>query len=53
MSNQFGWIDKRRGIRVDAGLVDPNDIHAKTPLREHLADHGNDARRTLFAVKPQ
>jgi integrase len=33
---------ERRGIRVDAGLVDPNAIHAKTPLAEHLADYLRD-----------
>jgi integrase len=30
---------ERRGIRLDAGLVDPNDIHAKIPLRDHLAHY--------------
>jgi hypothetical protein len=29
---------ERRGIRIDAGLVDPADIYAKKPLVEHLAD---------------
>jgi integrase len=30
---------ERRGIRVDAGIVDPSEVHAKTPLAEHLADY--------------
>lgn len=30
---------EKRGIRVDAGLVDPLDVHAKAPLTEHLADY--------------
>jgi site-specific recombinase XerC len=30
---------ERRGIRLDAGLVDPADEHAKRPLAEHLADY--------------
>jgi integrase len=30
---------ERRGIRVDAGLVDASDVHAKRPLAEHLADY--------------
>ncbi len=30
---------ERRGIRLDAGLVDPSDIHAKKPLAGHLADY--------------
>jgi integrase len=30
---------ERRGIRLDAGIVDPSDVHAKTPLGEHLADY--------------
>jgi integrase len=30
---------ERRGIRLDAGLVEPCDVHAKTPLAEHLADY--------------
>jgi len=30
---------ERRGIRIDAGLVDPMDIHAKRPLAEHLAEY--------------
>jgi len=29
---------ERRGIRVDSGVVDATDVHAKTPLAEHLAD---------------
>jgi site-specific recombinase XerD len=29
---------ERRGIRVDAGLVDPADVHAKRPLTEHAED---------------
>src|ERR1022692_2545558 len=36
---------ERRGIRVDAGLVDPSDVHAKTPL----AEHAQDFRRYLAA----
>ena len=36
---------ERRGIRVDAGLVDPTDVHAKTPL----AEHAEDFRRYLAA----
>jgi integrase len=30
---------ERRGIRLDAGLVDPLDLHATKPLSEHLADY--------------
>ena len=30
---------ERRGIRLDAGLADPLDGHATTPLAEHLADY--------------
>src|SRR5688572_15871071 len=30
---------ERRGIRIDAGLVDPGDEHAKKPLADHLADY--------------
>lgn len=30
---------ERRGIREDAGIVEPSDVHAKTPLAEHLADY--------------
>ncbi len=30
---------ERRGIRIDAGLVDIADVHAKRPLAEHLADY--------------
>ena len=26
---------ERRGIRLDAGIVDSSDAHAKTPLAEH------------------
>jgi len=29
---------ERRGIREDAGIIDPSDTHAKTPLAEHLQD---------------
>jgi hypothetical protein len=29
---------ERRGIRLDAGIVDPSDVHAKTPLAEHAVD---------------
>src|SRR5262245_39344215 len=36
---------ERRGIRLDAGIVDPSDIHAKTPL----AEHAEDFRRGLAA----
>lgn len=36
---------ERRGIRVDAGLVDPADVHAKRPL----AEHAEDFRRYLAA----
>src|ERR1019366_8713178 len=37
---------ERRGIRLDAGLADPLDVHAKTPLAEHLADYlRNSARK--------
>jgi integrase len=36
---------ERRGIRVDAGLVDASDVHAKTPL----AEHAEDFRRYLAA----
>jgi hypothetical protein len=28
----------RRGIRLDAGLVDSSEVHEKTPLLVHLAD---------------
>jgi integrase len=30
---------ERRGIRLDAGVLDPTDLHAKRPLAEHLADY--------------
>ncbi len=30
---------ERRGLREAAGLVNPLDIHAKRPLREHLTDY--------------
>src|SRR5438874_11299637 len=30
---------ERRGIRLDAGIIEPSDVHAKTPLAEHLADY--------------
>ena len=30
---------ERRGIRQDAGMFDPLDVHAKRPLAEHLADY--------------
>jgi integrase len=30
---------ERRGIRLDAGVIEPSDVHAKTPLAEHLADY--------------
>src|SRR5262245_20393563 len=30
---------ERRAIRIDAGLVDPLDVHSKRPLAEHLADY--------------
>jgi hypothetical protein len=33
---------ERRAIRIHAGLIDPMDVHAKTPLREHLADYIRD-----------
>jgi integrase/recombinase XerD len=36
---------ERRGIRIDAGIVDPSDVHAKTPL----AEHAEDFRRYLAA----
>src|SRR5476651_709649 len=36
---------ERRAIRVDAGIVDPSDVHAKTPL----AEHAEDFRRYLAA----
>ncbi len=36
---------ERRGIRLDAGLVDPCEEHAKRPL----ADHAEDFRRYLAA----
>ena len=36
---------ERRGIRIDAGLVDPADVHAKRPL----AEHAEDFRRYLAA----
>lgn len=36
---------ERRGIRLDAGMVDPTDQHAKTPL----AEHAEDFRRYLAA----
>jgi site-specific recombinase XerD len=36
---------ERRGIRLDAGLADPTDVHAKTPL----AEHAEDFRRYLAA----
>jgi len=36
---------ERRGIRLDAGVVEPTDDHAKTPLREHA----DDFRRYLTA----
>jgi integrase len=36
---------ERRGIRVDAGLVDASDVHAKTAL----AEHAEDFRRYLAA----
>src|SRR5450631_2438728 len=36
---------ERRGIRVDAGIVDPSDVHAKTPL----AEQAEDFRRYLSA----
>jgi hypothetical protein len=29
---------ERRGIRLDAGLIDPTDEHAKKPLTEHAED---------------
>ena len=30
---------ERRAIRLDAGIVDPTDAYAKTPLTDHLADY--------------
>jgi integrase len=36
---------ERRGIRLDAGIVDASDVHAKTPL----AEHAEDFRRYLAA----
>jgi len=36
---------ERRGIRVDAGIVDATDLHARTPL----AEHAEDFRRHLAA----
>src|SRR5271167_2210514 len=30
---------ERRGIRLHAGVVEPSDEHAATPLVEHLADY--------------
>src|SRR6516162_2612806 len=36
---------ERRGIRLDAGIADPTDEHAKTPLAEHVEDF----RRCLAA----
>jgi integrase len=36
---------ERRGIRLDAGIVDPTEEHAKKPL----ADHAEDFRRYLAA----
>src|SRR5262245_41722510 len=30
---------ERRGIRLDAGIVDPTDLHAKVPLADHLASY--------------
>lgn len=36
---------KRRALRVDAGIVDPSDVHSKTPL----AEHAEDFRRNLAA----
>src|SRR5260370_6429687 len=36
---------ERRGIRLDAGLADPLDEHAKKPLAEHAEDY----RRYLAA----
>jgi hypothetical protein len=30
---------ERRGIRLDAGIVDPSDVHAKTPLANHLDEY--------------
>jgi integrase len=36
---------ERRGIRIDAGIVDASDVHAKTPL----AQHAEDFRRYLAA----
>lgn len=38
---------ERRGIRLDAGLVDPTDVHAKRPL----AEHAEDFRRYLAASR--
>ena len=29
---------ERRGIRLDAGLIDPTEEHAKKPLAEHAED---------------
>lgn len=36
---------ERRGIRLDAGIVDPTEQHARTPLPQHA----NDYRRYLHA----
>src|SRR3954453_20097033 len=36
---------ERRGIRLDAGLIDPTEKHAKKPLTEHA----DDFRRYLAA----
>src|SRR5260370_22639194 len=30
---------ERRGIRLDAGLADPMDEHAKKPLAEHASEY--------------
>jgi site-specific recombinase XerD len=30
---------ERRGVREDAGVFDPTDAHAKTPLTKHAADY--------------
>ncbi len=38
---------ERRGIRLDAGLADPLDEHAKKPLAEHAEDY----RRYLAAKR--
>jgi integrase len=29
----------RRGMRIDGGLIDPTDEHARRPLAEHLAEY--------------